>query len=70
MKCTVFKAAAQVKFQFIRCLKYFNNNFRVLHEVYYFKIAKKVKVEKVLLPTSAPLKLIHGSQKQQTLSKL
>lgn len=66
MKCTVLKAAAKVKIQFLRYLKYFNNNVRVLYEVYYFKLAKKFKVEKVLLPTSAPYKLIHSSQKEQT----
>lgn len=30
------------------------------------KLVKKLKVEKVLLPTSSPQKLIHGSQKEQT----
>lgn len=29
-------------------------------------LLKKLKVEKVLLPTSTPQKLIHGSQKEQT----
>lgn len=66
MKCNVLKAAAQVKKQFLRYLKYFNNNVRVLHEVYYFKLAKKLKVEKVVLPTSSRQKLIHVSQKEQT----
>lgn len=41
MKCTVLKAAAQVKILFLWYLKYFNNNVRVLNEVHYFKLAKK-----------------------------